>query len=175
MYTDVQTTSASPSYISRRNAANSAQSAYDSTLASSNTRGQSLLGKGFGAGSGVRQRKQGLSLAQGLVGASSAYQNSYLDDVEANRAARLQYETQNAKEANSLAGNSQQLNDAAFSERASEASNQLKIQQAYADRNREMGNSLLRAGSSIGGGILSSLAKSAATGKPLQLLGGLLK
>ena len=151
MYTNIQSPMSSPSYISNRSARNSARSAYDSALAASNTRGQSLVGKGFGAASGARGFKQGLAQAQGMTGARSAYQQDYMGSIESNRKAQLASESQRAKEAATLGGLSQQLQDSDFGERLSAAQAQQQLNQAYSQRNQDLGSTALQSIGTLAG------------------------
>lgn len=78
-----------------------------------------------------------------MASARSAYANSYMDAVEANRAARLQYDTDQAKEGAVLAGLVQDLAQADFVDRFSAASTQQNLRRVADSRNLNAMNTQL--------------------------------
>lgn len=124
----------SPEYISGQTARRTAQSAYDTQLAGAENNRRPNMGKGIGAGAGRRQYNQAIKQAGGLASASNAYQNSYMDSVDANRKARMESESRQANEAAVLAGLAQDLDQSDFADRLSEADSQQAIGQAKRQR-----------------------------------------
>lgn len=78
-----------------------------------------------------------------MAGARSAYANSYMDAVENNRAARMQYETDQAKEGAVLAGLMQDLAQADFIDRYSAAETQQGLRKTADSRNVNLMNTQL--------------------------------
>lgn len=140
----------SPSYISDGTARRSAQGAYDAELAKAENPRTPNMGKGIGAGSGRRQFGLDLMRTGGMASASNAYQNNYMDAIEANRKARMQAESRQANEAAVLAGLAQDLDQFDFADRASEVDAQQTV--AQAKRQRDLG--ALKTISSLLGGLL---------------------